>query len=102
MVGNTNLELRRAIRPEIKCWVSLVSRWHLKSWSRTRPGVDWGESDPRTEPSHLSVNRLRDEEEPAKETKKSSNVVLGKPSKKMFQEEGSDQICPMLLMGQEK
>lgn len=81
MVGNTNLELRRVIRPEINSWVSLVYRWHLKSWSRIRQGDNWEEGDPRTEPSHFSINRLGDEEEPAKKTKKSSNVVLGKPSK---------------------
>lgn len=58
MVGNTNLEFRREIRPEIKSWVLLVYRWRLKSWSRTRQRVDWEERDARTEPSHSRANRI--------------------------------------------
>lgn len=74
----------------------LVYRWHLKSWSRTRQHVESGERDPRTEPSHYRVNRLGDQEKAAKETKKSGQV------NQMFQKEGSDQICPVLLMGEER
>lgn len=53
----------------------------LKVTERNRLWVEGEERGPRTESSPSRVNRLGDEEEPAKETENPSNVVLGKPRK---------------------